>query len=129
VSLFYEDTEDGRDIFSIYTTENDISIEESIPFNSYLLSDENFNGQNFKFRLFIGGFYFNDFDPGSLNGRFLCSWQMLTEEQYLYSRSVRQQENTEDLGPFAQPVTIFSNVENGLGVFGLRREATYEIEL
>ena len=128
VSLYYEDTENGRDIFSIYTTENDISVEESILYNSHLLSDENFDGQNFKFRLFTNGFDPNDFDPSTLGGRFLCSWRMLTEEQYLYSRSVRQQENTEDLGPFAQPVTIFSNVENGLGVFGLRREVTYPVE-
>lgn len=37
---------------------------------------------------------------------------------YDYKRTVLQQEESEDLGVFAEPVFIISNIKNGLGIFG-----------
>ena len=43
----------------------------------------------------------------------------LTEELYNFSRSLNAVRETQG-NPFAEPVSLYSNVENGFGIFGLR---------
>lgn len=51
----------------------------------------------------------------------------LTEDLYQYNRSVTLYENAID-NPFAEPVTVHNNIENGYGLFGLHARSTYTIE-
>lgn len=51
----------------------------------------------------------------------------LTEDLYQYNRSVVLYENAID-NPFAEPVTVHNNIENGYGLFGLHARSTYTIE-
>ncbi len=61
-------------------------------------------------------------------GGFKIEIRSLSEEYYNYLYSTNLQESiTED--PFAEPVQIFSNVENGLGIFGGYNIQTFEYDL
>jgi hypothetical protein len=52
----------------------------------------------------------------------------ITEDTYLYARSLSQYYDA--LGnPFAEPVTIHSNIEEGYGLFGLGNVSVFELEL
>ena len=99
---------------------NDPLVQESIHYSTWLLSDETFDGKEYKLTLLE---QYNDFD--SLT--FLVV-NNITEDWYNYAKSVRNQLDTEDLGLFAEPVTISTNVEGGLGIFGANIERTYQIE-
>ncbi len=52
----------------------------------------------------------------------------LTKDRYLYTRSFRQYKQAED-NPFAEPVTIYSNIENGFGLFSVEQSTDYRIDL
>lgn len=51
----------------------------------------------------------------------------LTEDAWLYARSLEQYQNSID-NPFAEPVTVHSNVEGGFGVFTLVNKTSFFIE-
>lgn len=53
-------------------------------------------------------------------------WNCVTEDYYNYVRRLELQEET-DFNPFAEPVSIISNIENGLGLFGLRAQLRYDV--
>ena len=55
-------------------------------------------------------------------------WKCISKEQYQYSRSLISFFIAQDLGAFSEPVAIFSNVDNGLGIFGLSNNQLYVIE-
>jgi hypothetical protein len=81
-----------------------------------LIKDETFDGQvrDFEFRL-------NTWDPGMDSVRYDFEWYSITAdfEKYLrsYYRNVRSNSN-----PFAEPASIFMNVDNGYGtVLGAHR--------
>jgi hypothetical protein len=82
--------------------------------------DDSFNGQ--KKRMVIDVDWFN---PGED-----ITYQILlvtaSEEHFLYHLSYRAYQETNG-DPFAQPVQIFSNVENGLGIFAGHNKTFTEI--
>ena len=45
-------------------------------------------------------------------------WSCLSEDRYRFDVSHQNYILSTDLGPFSEPVTLYSNVENGLGYFG-----------
>ena len=120
-ALIQADTFGSGEVFinDLFTSFNDPNISEGVKFNYYLLSDESFDGKEYKFRLFG-----NDFSSGAI----FVLWRSVSKSTYLYSKSVSDQLDAQDLGTFADPVSIFSNVENGLGVFGLKAERLYPLE-
>lgn len=48
---------------------------------------------------------------------------------YEYLKTVSAQVDSEDLGPFAEPIFILSNVKGGLGVFGAYCQKSLSLEL
>ena len=51
----------------------------------------------------------------------------LTEDAFLYARSFEQYQNAIN-NPFAEPVTVHSNVPDGYGIFSLANKVIYSIE-
>ncbi len=47
---------------------------------------------------------------------------------YLYRRSIDDYENAQG-DPFAEPVQVYSNIENGYGIFAGFSKSTYEISM
>lgn len=117
----YRRFDDNGNVFfdPLYIWSTDQSLVDGIDFNTYLLTDEAFNGKEYRFEVFG-----NDINPVSS----YLAWKSITEEQYLYSRSVSDQRDALDFGAFSDPVSIFSNVDNGLGIFGLRSELVYKVD-
>jgi len=82
------------------------------------VSDKFFDGEAYKFGVRI---YETNFPM------FHVSVRAVTEDYYLWSISAQRKSDTEDF-PFAEPVTTYSNLENGIGVFALFHEQVFEIK-
>lgn len=109
----------GLYLFPLYVWSTDQNLTESVDYDAYLLSDEAFNGKEYRFEL-----YGDNINTVST----YLAWRTITEEQYLYSKSISDQRDALDFGAFSDPVSIFSNIDNGLGIFGLRSELVYKVD-
>ena len=76
-----------------------------------LVSDKSFNGNT----ITIQGQTYRDWEEVTSREVHLTH---ITKDAYYYLKSVSEYKNSEG-NPFAQPVTIYSNIENGYGIFGL----------
>jgi hypothetical protein len=78
--------------------------------NSILFSDEIFNGQKYEVTL--------KFDDWINSNYKIYSFELksLTREGYLYRRTIEKYEQSSG-DPFSEPVVIYSNIENGYGIF------------
>lgn len=83
-----------------------------------LLSDAAFNGNTYKALLYS----YNERPEGVIKIQLLS----LSRDAYLYHRSLSNYYDAQD-NPFAEPVTVHQNIENGYGIFGLA--SVSEIEL
>ncbi len=84
-----------------------------------LLSDAAFDGKKQTLRC-----YTYDYGYGK---KFYVHLVHLTKEKYRYLRSLRQYQDA-DGNPFAEPVTVSSNIENGTGIFSMETVNIVEIE-
>lgn len=93
--------------------------------SSALLPDNLFDGQDFTFK---GRFL--KYNSGNIQGdstKYLFIARQCTEAYYRWSQSYYKQYNIQG-DPFAEPVAVFTNIENGLGIFGLFSEKRYELK-
>lgn len=109
--------------------ENEIYIETNIDDpnvintqeNDILLSDELFNGKEYVLNVKINNY--NGIEPADLKDYITLKWEVLSEDYFNYQTSLNRYYQSADFGLFSEPVTIHSNVENGLGVFvGVNRK-------
>lgn len=79
-------------------------------------SDERFNGNTYSFKTRVSGYYYYD-DPGYNTGHTYRVYLLsLSKDLYLHIVSyIKAQEVGGD--PFSQPVQVFSNITDGLGLF------------
>ena len=98
----------------------DLNAERGGDWDAILLTDAGFDGQEYKIILGI----YNSFNQG---GNITLQWKCISKEHYQYSKSLRAFNDSGDLGGFAEPVSIFSNVENGLGVFTCSTDELYTV--
>lgn len=77
---------------------------------SLLFSDQIFNGQLYELSL-----HFNDWDA-TYDRYYEFELKSLSREGYLYRKTVQEYENSNG-DPFSEPVVIYSNIENGYGIF------------
>ncbi len=90
--------------------------------NTLLLKDDSFAGKKHSWRV---GFYPQYFDPNG-ETRIIVRLRSISRDRYFYERSVSLSYDADD-NPFAEPVIIHSNVENGLGIFSLSANSEYVI--
>jgi hypothetical protein len=98
----------------------DPNVKEGVD-NTLILSDQFIDGDDYKF---VYQFYRYDF--GSV-GRFVVHVRAITQDAYAYKISAAQRVNGDE-NPFAQPVNIFGNMKNGIGIFSLAHEQTFIIQ-
>jgi hypothetical protein len=119
--FIYEDTFiQGIDTFIF---ENEIYIDTSIDDpnvittqeNSILLTDELFNDKEYILNIKIVNY--NGIDPSELKDYLKFKWEVLSEDYFNYETSLNKYYQSSDFGLFSEPVTIHTNVENGLGIF------------
>ncbi|MCF8244630.1 MAG: DUF4249 domain-containing protein [Saprospiraceae bacterium] len=110
-----------------YTYTNDLNIDSYDPLleiganDLLLLSDKSFNGKKASFKAYCYS-YFGEETQNTVIGQLYH----LTREKYLYLRSLNQYQNASG-NPFAEPVTVQSNIENGVGVFSLEALDTIQV--
>lgn len=78
-----------------------------------LLSDQFFDGQTYKFQVRFDKDYY-----GSADTSLQIEVRSISEDYYKWSRSLQAYYNA-DGNPLVEPVTIFHNLENGLGIFSI----------
>ena len=105
---------------------SDPNLTQGFPYDALLISDQNFDGQ----RITISPQFWSSDCFGSINvevDNFVVYWRTVTKDYFNYSKSVNDNYFSAD-NPFAEPVSVFSNVEGGVGAFCLRAELVYEVE-
>ncbi len=82
-----------------------------------LLSDQFFDGQTYKFqaKLYSGSSY----------GELYVHVRNITEDYYRWSRSYQAKFDSED-NPLVEPVSVFNNLVDGLGIFSVAREKVFK---
>lgn len=74
-----------------------------------IFSDKTFNGENYNFK--VKTFIYNQVDS------YIVVLKSISEDLYKYNSSINKYNQTTD-NPFGEPVQVYSNIENGFGVFG-----------
>ena len=99
-----------------YANENNLGL---------IISDASFNGTTYR----LNTYTYSDL-PFDQAGDFFIRIELIniTEDTYLYSRSLQQYYDSVD-NPFAEPVTVHSNLENGYGIFGLGNVSEKSVQL
>jgi Domain of unknown function (DUF4249) len=88
-----------------------------------LLSDANFNGKQKLLKVFVEATELRELPDGSGNiRRPFVRVLRITEDYFKYLRSYNSYLSASD-NPFAEPVNVFTNVKNGLGIFALSTTA------
>lgn len=82
------------------------------------VSDRFFDGESYKF---VAKFY------ESSGFTYQVSVRAVTEQYYLWSISAERKYNSDD-NPLAEPVTTYTNLENGIGAFGLVNEQIFVVD-
>lgn len=108
----------GYDVYTEYPENADDPNAQLTFGGGIAVSDNFFDGEDYKFGVRI---------YGTSSPNFTVSVRAITEEYYLWSISAQRKYDTEDF-PFSEPVTTYSNLENGIGVFGLFDEQLFEIK-
>jgi|GEM_PF-1786837 len=84
----------------------------------YLFDDSVFDDSEFTFTFNMVVFNGDDLAQADLEELFSLKWSCLSEELYNFETSYTNFRNSQDFGPFSEPVSVYTNVENGLGYFG-----------
>lgn len=122
--LYYEIDPFSGDTTNVYR--NKVSIDTNDPLLSYgsryslIFNDESFSGGEYQARCYTYYSVGEEFDVE-------VHLYQLTEDAFLYARSYEQYQNAID-NPFAEPVTVHSNIPNGYGIFSLVNKDVYLIE-
>lgn len=128
----------GLDLFQVYynidpftgdtinSFRNKIGIDTNDPLLSYgaryslIFNDDSFSGGEYQVRCYT---YYSIGEDSELE----VHLYQLSEDAFLYARSYEQYQNA--IGnPFAEPVTVHSNIPNGYGIFSLVNKDVYRIE-
>lgn len=96
---------------SLYFNSNDINLENNTYLDNITFSDELFDGKSYSVKISLAQYYFN-----ADTNMIYFDLYSLSPDFYKYIISLNKY-NDANGNPFAEPVMVFSNVENGIGIF------------
>lgn len=121
---------------TMFSTEDEIFFYEKENANSFavgqtdnsfgIFTDETINGKEREISIY---FSMNTTELDTTIGEFLVyriELQSITKDMYYYLKSIDQQAIMYQF-PFAEPIPVYSNVENGIGVFGSYSTSVYPV--
>jgi hypothetical protein len=111
---------------SLYSN-NPISLQANRSNLGLILSDASFDGSTYTLNAYSYGIYPYEIGEG-LDVSLTIVLANLTRDTYLYVRSLSQYYDAQG-NPFAEPVTVYSNIEDGYGIFGLGNTVSKTVEL
>lgn len=106
----------------IFTETYDPAAQEGISYANLIVNDLSFDGELKNFPLII-----RKFDDQDIDDMFVL-WRVTSEDHYLFNKTARRQDNLDE-NPFASPVQVFSNIQNGIGIFSIMNETFVKVEL
>ncbi|MCF6352609.1 MAG: DUF4249 domain-containing protein [Cyclobacteriaceae bacterium] len=111
----------------LYLQSRDPGLED---FQSYgqniLFNDELFNGSTYKMNVLSSIWIDSDY-PDENQYTYFVTVKNTSDSYYLYELS-SQLQYWVDGDPFAQPVTVYNNIENGFGIFSAYNTAVFKVE-
>lgn len=84
-----------------------------------LVSDQFFDGQSYKFQ---ARFYGRPYDL--IDSTIVVRVRNVTEDYFKWSRSYYAKYDSDE-NPLVEPISVFNNLENGLGIFSIAQEKKY----
>jgi len=119
VIALWEDPDTGETGFDSYYAEtNDPALIYGI--SNFVFSDITFNDKNKTVELLVPSYYGLS-DP-EIRDIVYVNWRVTSEAHFLYNKTVERYFEVGE-SPFASPTQIYSNVENGIGVFSIVNES------
>lgn len=120
--LYSKDNDSDEMYFGEYFFE--IS-ENILEYNDEVISDITFNGKEYELAL-LGqrSYYIDETTPYSVE----IQVRSISEELLLYENSIDQAYDSND-NPFVEPSTIYTNFDNGFGIFTIDVAQTIELKL
>ncbi len=91
------------------------------------INDESFDGQEYqvtlRYSLFLNGWGQDDEEKV----RKLLNLQFVdhSEDSFNYITSLDRYQNSQDFGLFSEPVSVYTNIDNGLGIFAGSNKTSY----
>ncbi len=123
---YFYDMESSIQNSALYIDSDDPVIEEWVNWDQgAIFSDNIFNGTNYKLNIEI-----NKWDVTSYDSTATILYYHLNSisyEYYLYTLSLAKYQRTNG-DPFAEPVRVYSNITNGLGIFAGYSSYVYPID-
>lgn len=116
VENFY--TTEMGDLLSLTETQNDY----------HIYADELFNGKVVDMKLNFGTHSYYDYQSGPISSgaRFQVQLQNISQSYYLYLKTLSAYQNAVEF--FSEPIQIYSNVQNGVGLFAAYSSSVIELE-
>ncbi len=102
-------------LFDLNISTNDQSVEEYFDYDKIIFNDKLFNGKEFSIR-FQSSIGFSDNLSDNI-GQIVVEFRHINEDYFEYERTTGLQRWVDD-DPFAEPVPVYNNIENGYGIFG-----------
>ncbi len=98
---------------NIYFNSNDPVIESWVSGGyGFIFSDKLFNGSNIDFNIYLEKYMLYDLDTNVLH----FNVNSISEDFYLYAATYNSHMEAQN-DPFTEPVQVYSNIENGYGIF------------
>jgi len=79
-------------------------------------NDDLFDGEDHTVTLFLTGFEWEEDKEAILNNMVL-NWEVLSEDKFNFDTSLETYYNSQGFGPFTEAVSVYNNIEGGVGVF------------
>lgn len=103
--------------------------ESSFYYSGILLKDDSFNGTDFDLSMGFNNFLkYNYNEEDETVDYLIVELSNISKDNYLFIKSEAASREARD-NPFAEPVIVHNNVENGVGIFRTRNTTTYRIDL
>jgi len=94
------------------------NLNSKIDYNSISFTDDLFNGNKYTFDILLSNYYFTDiFGKEDIVQTIYISLSRISKEYYWYETSYQAYLNASEGKFFSQPVQVYTNIENGLGIF------------
>lgn len=106
----------------VFTETYDPSGQQGLSYANLIINDPSFDGELKNFPLII-----ERFDEQAIDNMFVL-WRITSEGHYLFNKTARRQDDLDE-NPFASPVQVYSNIENGIGIFSIMNESFVKVEL
>jgi hypothetical protein len=105
-----------EDLRSTYTNSNDPIVTKGHDYYAVIFDDSTFDGQTKNLNLSL-----YPISESNAKDRIFITWRNISKDYFRFTKTYKAFDEQED-NPFATPVQIFSNFENGHGIFSAYRE-------